>query len=114
MILEARGARLKQKLCRPICWEVSQKRCSMREAIEATIPVGTQEWGSESKKMRRRKKEVVRPKTLKRANIVLLPTQSPTWALCYRDDGLLASSPTQEKRMTVWACYGSFSIRPLL
>ena len=45
-------------------------------------------------KNKREKKEVVRPKTLKKANIELLLTQSPTWAM-YDRDGLLASSPTR-------------------
>lgn len=58
MTLEAKGARLNQKLGRPICQEVSQKRCSMQEGREATIQVGAKEYGFESKKMRRRKEHV--------------------------------------------------------
>lgn len=56
MTLEAKGARLNQKLCRPICQEVSQKRCYIQEGIEVTIQAGVQEEGFESKKKRKNKK----------------------------------------------------------
>jgi len=54
----------------------------------------------------------VRSKTLKKINIELLPTQSPTWAMWCRG-GLLASSPTQEKGMIIWAYCDPFSKSPL-
>lgn len=67
-------------------------------------------WRSRSNK--RERKEVVRPKMVRKANTELLPTQCPTCTAWYRD-GLLASSPHSGKRDDYWGQLQVIQHKPL-